>query len=145
MKLKQSIAIISASLAAALIPGDGASQTAALPNPDPLSDQSNCTAANGQSFIRYRYDVFNKEPIPPRCSRRRRPAALRKPIGQALRAPGSTSLRLSARSGPNVRQDLGSIWFALPEGQLPPCYVYIEITDRQTNTKYRSNLADTTL
>ena len=41
--------------------------------------------------------------------------------------------------------NLGRIWFALPEGQLPPSYIYIEITDRQTNTKYRSNLADTTM
>ena len=41
--------------------------------------------------------------------------------------------------------NLGSIWFALPEGQIPPSYVYIEMHDRQTNTKYRSNLADTTL
>jgi len=41
--------------------------------------------------------------------------------------------------------DLGQIWFALPEGQLPPSYVYVEITDRQTNTKYKSNLADTVM
>jgi len=41
--------------------------------------------------------------------------------------------------------DLRQIWFALPEGQIPPSYVYIEINDRQTNTKYKSNLADTTL
>ena len=40
---------------------------------------------------------------------------------------------------------MGSIWFATPEGTIPPSYVYIEIMDRQTNTKYRSNLADTTL
>lgn len=41
--------------------------------------------------------------------------------------------------------DLGSIWFALEEGTLPPSYVYIELTDRQTNNKYKSNLADTAL
>jgi hypothetical protein len=44
--------------------------------------------------------------------------------------------------GPN---DLSQIWFALPEGQIPPSYVYIEINDRQTNTKYRSNLADSVM
>jgi hypothetical protein len=42
-------------------------------------------------------------------------------------------------------EDLGSIWFALEVGVVPPSYVYIEMTDRQTNTKYKSNLADTTL
>src|SRR5205085_2045120 len=41
--------------------------------------------------------------------------------------------------------DLGQIWFATEEGTIPPSYVYIEIKDRQTNTTYKSNLADTTL
>jgi len=40
--------------------------------------------------------------------------------------------------------DLKGIWFALEVGVVPPSYVYIEMTDRQTNTKYKSNLADTT-
>ena len=31
------------------------------------------------------------------------------------------------------------------EGTIPPSYVYIVITDRQTNKTYKSNLADTTL
>jgi hypothetical protein len=39
--------------------------------------------------------------------------------------------------------DLSSIWFSVEEGVLPPSYVYIELNDRQTNTKYKSNLADT--
>jgi len=39
--------------------------------------------------------------------------------------------------------DLNTIWFALEEGIVPPSYVYIEMTDRKTNTKYKSNLADT--
>jgi hypothetical protein len=38
---------------------------------------------------------------------------------------------------------LGQIWFALEEGAVPPSWVYIEINDRQTNNRYRSNLADT--
>jgi hypothetical protein len=37
------------------------------------------------------------------------------------------------------------IWFALEEGVVPPSWVYIEMTDRQTGTKYKSNLADTTI
>ena len=40
--------------------------------------------------------------------------------------------------------DLSRIWFALEVGVVPPSYVYIELNDRQTNTKYKSNLADTT-
>jgi hypothetical protein len=41
--------------------------------------------------------------------------------------------------------DLEKIWFALEENEIPPSYVYIELNDRQTNTKYKSNLADTAL
>ena len=41
--------------------------------------------------------------------------------------------------------DLGSIWFSLPEDGIPPSWIYIELTDRQTNTKYKSNLAETSM
>jgi len=40
--------------------------------------------------------------------------------------------------------DLSKIWFAMDLETLPPSWVYIELTDRQTNTKYKSNLAETT-
>ena len=33
---------------------------------------------------------------------------------------------------------------ALEDGVIAPSYIYIEINDRETNTKYKSNLADTT-
>jgi hypothetical protein len=39
--------------------------------------------------------------------------------------------------------DLSGIWFAVEVGTTPPSWVYIELNDRQTNTKYKSNLADT--
>jgi hypothetical protein len=39
---------------------------------------------------------------------------------------------------------LGKLWFALESDALPPSWVYIEMNDRQTNTKYKSNLAETT-
>jgi hypothetical protein len=41
-------------------------------------------------------------------------------------------------------EHLNSIWFALPEDDLPPSWIYIELNDRQTATKYKSNLAETT-
>jgi hypothetical protein len=40
--------------------------------------------------------------------------------------------------------DLNKIWFALEEHIVPPSWIYIELNDRKTNTKYKSNLADTT-
>jgi hypothetical protein len=41
--------------------------------------------------------------------------------------------------------DLCSIWFAMEDGEIPPSYIYIELNDRETNTKYKSNLAETAL
>jgi hypothetical protein len=41
--------------------------------------------------------------------------------------------------------DLEKIWFALETGAVPPSWIYIELNDRKTNTKYKSNLSDTTL
>ena len=40
--------------------------------------------------------------------------------------------------------DLNGIWFAMEADVIPPSWIYIEMNDRQTNTKYKSNLADTT-
>ena len=39
---------------------------------------------------------------------------------------------------------LGEIYFNLETDVVPPSYVYIELFDRKTNTKYKSNLAETT-
>jgi hypothetical protein len=57
----------------------------------------------------------------------------------------STGKRLYGFCALGKPEDLGKIWVAFEEGTIPPSYVYIEINDRQTNTKYKSNLADTTL
>ncbi len=39
--------------------------------------------------------------------------------------------------------NLNEIWFAIERDVIPPSWVYIQMTDRQTTTKYKSNLADT--
>ena len=41
--------------------------------------------------------------------------------------------------------DLNKLWFALDSEVVPPSWIYIELNDRKTGTKYKSNLADTTL
>jgi len=127
----------------------GAAPAAAEPNPILYLSGTEFYTANGQNFIRYRYGVLNSAAYP---------AAM---FAAAPQLPPCGSNANSARSwvdffdsrgrrlygfcalgNPN---DLNQIWFALPEGQIPPSYVYIEINDRQTNTKYRSNLADTVM
>jgi hypothetical protein len=40
--------------------------------------------------------------------------------------------------------DLSRIWFALDRDEVPPSWIYVELQDRKTNAKYKSNLAETT-
>jgi hypothetical protein len=105
---------------------------------------------NGQAFIRYRYDVFNKDQYPAAMFA---PAPGLPPCGSNTNSSRSwvdffnsrTNARIYGFCALGSPNNLGQIWFALPEGQIPPSYVYIKIIDRQTNTTYTSNLADTTL
>ena len=106
-------------------------------------------AVNGQNFVRYRYDVFNKDQYPaelfaaapglPPCGTNTNSS---RSWVDFFDSRGRRLYGFCALGNPN---NLGQIWFALPEGQVPPSYIYIEINDRQTNTKYRSNLADTVM
>jgi hypothetical protein len=136
--------------AAALLAGvTGAGAAQAQPNPILYLTGSEPYTANGQNFIRYNYDVFNKDQYPAAMFA---PAPALPPCGNNhnssrswvdfFTSRGQRLYGFCALGSPGA---MGHLWFALPEGQIPPSYVYIEINDRQTNTKYRSNLADTTL
>lgn len=126
-----------------------ASAGAAPPNPILNFAGSEPYSANGKNFVRYRYDVFNKEAFPDEM------------FAASPELPACGSNNNAARSWVDFFElrgkrlygfcalgsaaNLGQIWFALEEGVVPPSYVYIVITDRKTNTEYKSNLADTTL
>ena len=120
----------------------------ALPNPILYLTRTEPHQSGGKQLIRYRYDVFNKDAYPadffaaspnlPPCGNNTRAARTWVDIFD------QTGKRLNGFCALGKPADLGSIWFALEEGTVPPSYVYIELNDRQTNTKYKSNLADTT-
>jgi hypothetical protein len=102
----------------------------------------------GKNWIRYRYDVANKADYPAEMFAA---APSLPPCGSNTNASRTwvdffdeTGKRLYGFCALGKPDDLGKIWFALEEGVVPPSYVYIELNDRQTNTKYKSNLADTT-
>ena len=126
-----------------------AAQSAPPPNPILYLTSTELYTINSQNFVRYRYDVFNKDQYPdamfaaapslPPCGNN---ISASRSWVDFFNAQGQRLYGFCALGNPN---DLGQIWFALPEGQLPPSYIYIEITDRQTSTKYRSNLADTVM
>jgi hypothetical protein len=132
----------------AALASPGAAQSSP-PNPILYFTGTEFYTVNGNNFVRYRYDVFNKDlyaaelfaPAPslPPCGSNTNSA---RSWVDFFRSGGQRLYGFCALGNPN---DLGSIWFALPEGEIPPSYVYIEITDRQTNTKYRSNLADSVM
>jgi hypothetical protein len=120
----------------------------ALPNPVLYLTSTEPHQAGGKQFIRYRYDVLNKDAYPadffaaspnlPPCGNNTKAA---RTWVDFYDQSGKRLYGFCALSKP---ADLNGIWFAIEEGTVPPSYVYIELTDRQTNTKYKSNLADTT-
>ena len=139
----------------ALLPVLALSTTAAVaqgpPPPKPILYLTGTEAytVSGKHFIRYRYDVFNKASYPAAMFTA---APALPPCGLNHNASrtwvdifGQTGKRLYGFCALGSPSDLGSLWFALEEGVLPPSYIYIELNDRQTNTKYKSNLADTVM
>ena len=127
----------------------GSASAPALPNPVLYLTSQETFSIGGKEFIRYRLDVLNKDVYPndlfakspdlPPCGANKQAARTWVEIydQRGKRLQGFCAFAKSS--------DLGSIWFAVEEGIVPPSYVYIELNDRKTNTKYKSNLAETTL
>jgi hypothetical protein len=120
-----------------------------LPNPVLYLTGTEFYQANGHNWIRYKYDVLNKADYPANMFAA---APALPPCGLNTKASRTwvdffdqRGKRLYGFCALGKPADLGGIWFAVEEGVVPPSYVYIEMNDRQTNTKYKSNLADTTL
>ena len=129
--------------------GPAAAQSAPLPNPVLYLTGLEYYEAGGKNWVRYRYDVLNKDQYPAELFA---PAPNLPPCGQNPNSARSwvdffdqQGRRLYGFCALGNPSNLGSIWFASEEGTVPPSWVYIEIVDRQTNQKYRSNLADTVL
>ena len=127
----------------------GSASAPALPNPILFFTGQEFYEAGGKQFIRYRYDVLNKDAYPNELFAA---APDLPPCGQNTKAARTwvdfydlTGKRLYGFCSLGKPADLGTIWFALESNVLPPSYVYIELNDRKTPTKYKSNLADTTL
>jgi len=119
-----------------------------LPNPVLYLTGTEYYTANGKNWIRYTYDVLNKADYPASLFAA---APALPPCGLNTKSSrtwvdffDSRGKRLYGFCALGKPDDLGGIWFAIEEGLVPPSYVYIEMNDRQTNTMYKSNLADTT-
>ena len=120
-----------------------------LPNPVLYLTGTEAYSTGGKNFIRYHYDVLNKTDYPAELFAA---APALPPCGLNTKS-SRTWVEIYDQSGKRLYgfcalskpADLGSIWFAMEVDVIPPSYIYIELNDRQTNTKYKSNLADTSL
>lgn len=119
-----------------------------LPNPVLVFVEPEYYEANGKQWTRYKYAVENLEAYPNELFAA---APDLPPCGQNANSSrswvdvfDSTGKRLYGFCALGNRDGLGKLWFALEADAVPPSWVYIEINDRKTGTKYKSNLAETT-
>ena len=118
--------------------------------PNPILDfrGTEYVQMNGKQLTRYHFDVTNKEQYPNEMFA---PSPDLPPCGANTKA-ARTWVDLYDQSGKRLNgfcalgksEDLKDIWFAIETDVIPPSYIYIELNDRKTNTKYKSNLSETT-
>ena len=125
----------------------GSQSAPALPNPVIYLTSTEPHQSGGKQFIRYKYDVFNKDRYPadffaaspqlPPCGKNTKAART------WVDFYDQTGKKLNTFCALAKPADLNGIWFAIEAATVPPSWVYIEMSDRLTNTKYKSNLAET--
>jgi hypothetical protein len=120
-----------------------------LPNPVIFFMGQEPTTIEGKQWIRYNYavdnslsypdELFAASPALPPCGKNTKAARTWVDIYD------QSGKRLNGFCALGKASDLNKIWFALEQSVIPPSWIYIELTDRKTNTKYKSNLAETSL
>jgi hypothetical protein len=139
--------ILFASMSAAVFAQDAEART--LPNPVLYMSGSEYYTTGGQAFVRYNYEVDNAMSYPNSLFTA---APALPPCGKNTNA-SRTWVDIYDQRGKKLygfcalggAKDLNRLWFAVPADEIPPSWIYIEMTDRQTGTKYKSNLAETTM
>ncbi|MEO7364958.1 MAG: hypothetical protein ABIW03_01405 [Sphingomicrobium sp.] len=124
-----------------------AKHSISLPSPRLVFQGSEPYEANGFDFVRYQYDVTNKAKYPKALFQTSQNAP---PCGQNVSATriavaiydtkGKQLVEFCSLPGP---ERLDGLWFAVAKDTVPPAGVYIEITDRLTGKKARSQVAPT--
>ena len=151
MRISKAVTLLLASLLLTMIASSKTSHAnpPALPNPVLYLTSTDFYSTGGKNFIRYQYDVLNKDAYPDAMFAS---APALPPCGVNTKSSrswvdffDSRGKRLYGFCALGKPADLNKIWFAVEDGEVPPSYVYIELNDRQTNTKYKSNLADTSM
>lgn len=120
-----------------------------LPNPVLVFVGSEPYETGGKHWLRYKYEVMNRTDYPNDMFA----ASPQLPPCGTNTKSARTWVDLYDQSGKRLygfcalanHDGLGQLWFAMEEGVIPPSWIYLEMNDRKTSTKYKSNLAETTL
>jgi hypothetical protein len=144
------IAVLSAVLLVMILAHTGkATAQSPLPEPVLVFLGQEFYETSGKLWTRYRNVVANAEAYPNELFAA---APKLQPCGANTMA-SRTWVDFYDRSGKRLygfcalggNNDLGGLWFALERDVLSPSWVYIEMSDRQTGLKYKSNEAETTM
>lgn len=119
-----------------------------LPNPVLVFVGAENYEVNSKQWTRYKYRVDNLTDYPnelfiaapelPACGKNTKASRTWIDIYE------QNGRRLYGFCALDSHDGLGQLWFALESGVIPPSWIYLEMTDRKSNTKYKSNLAETT-
>ena len=150
LSFRKNLLALLACLVLTTLATDGASTASpAPPNPVLVFMGQEFYEANGKQWTRYKYSVFNLAEYPNELFA---PAPELPPCGTNTKASRTwvdiydeRGKRLYGFCALGNRDNLGKLWFALETDVIPPSWIYIEMNDRKTNTKYKSNMAETTL
>ncbi|HZI17921.1 MAG TPA: hypothetical protein VEY09_04930 [Pyrinomonadaceae bacterium] len=132
-----------------LAPANAAAQTAQVTPPQPVLvfAAPEYYEAGGKQMKRYRFQVENYDAYPAEMFA---PAPDLPPCGANTKAARTwvevydqQGRRLNGFCAFSSPANLNQIWFALEASAVPPSWVYVELHDRKTNVKYKSNLAET--
>lgn len=145
---KKSAALVAGLVLMALSTGGATTAQPPLPNPMLIFIGPEYVEISGKQWTRYKYAVDNASDYPNELF-----AASPElpPCGTNTKASrtwvdiyDSTGKRLNGFCALGSRDGLGKLWFALESDVIPPSWIYIELNDRKTSTKYKSSLAETT-
>jgi hypothetical protein len=147
MDMKMSFLAVGFVLVAVAVLAGSATAQRVLPNPVLVLEKQEPYQAQGKQYIRYSFAVFNSADYPaelfaaspdlPPCGKNTRSSRTWVDIFD------QSGRRLYGFCALGKPADLNGIWFGLDADAIPPSWVYIEMNDRKTNTKYKSNLAET--
>jgi len=145
---KKTAALLASLVLMGLSTGGASTAEPPLPNPVLVFVGPEFYEANGKQWARYRYEVVNRADYPNELFAA---APDLPPCGNNTQA-ARTWVDLYEQNGKRLygfcalgsNDDLGKIWFALESDVVPPSWIYVEMTDRKTNSKYKSYLAETT-